>query len=75
MTLIKLFLAGNTWGGGGVMYVLFLAGNTSALARFFPDQERKIPGNPQILEVFPARKSSISDAPAGGLQRDVIYFG
>jgi hypothetical protein len=35
------------------MYVLFLAGNVSALANFFPDQERKIPGNPEIPEVFP----------------------
>jgi hypothetical protein len=42
------------------MYVLFLAGNVSALANFFPDQERKIPRNPEIQEVFPARKRSIS---------------
>ncbi len=37
--------------------------NTSALEEFFPDQERKIPGNPVIPEVFPARKSLISDIP------------
>jgi hypothetical protein len=29
---------------------LFLAWNTSALGFFFPDQERKIPGNPEILK-------------------------
>jgi hypothetical protein len=34
---------------------LFLAGNTSALVGFFPDQERKIPGNPEIPEIFPHR--------------------
>jgi hypothetical protein len=49
MTLIKLFLAGNTY--GGLLYVLFLARNTSALGRLFPNQERKIPGNPEIPEV------------------------
>jgi hypothetical protein len=36
---------------------LFLTGNTSALEGFFLDQERKIPGNPEIPEIFPARKS------------------
>jgi hypothetical protein len=39
---------------------LFLAGNTSALSGFFPDHERKIPGNRDIPEVFLARKSFIS---------------
>jgi hypothetical protein len=40
---------------------LFLAGNTSALGEFFPDQKQKIPGNPKIPAVFPARKSLIRD--------------
>jgi hypothetical protein len=55
-------------------FKLFLAENTSFLGRFFRDQELKIPRNPEIPDVFPARKSSTSDAPAGRLQRDVIYF-
>jgi hypothetical protein len=42
---------------------LFLAWNTSALGVFFPDQERKIPGNPEISEVFPTRKGLISNIP------------
>ncbi len=51
VTIIKLFLDGNTsaWGG-------------------FPDQEKKVPVNPEIPEVFLARKSLISDIlgfPAG----------
>jgi hypothetical protein len=33
---------------------LFLAG------KVFPDQEREIPGNPEITEVFLARKSKPS---------------
>ncbi len=43
MSLIKLFLAGNTG--------------------LYPDQERKIPGNSEITDVFPAKKSLISDIP------------
>jgi hypothetical protein len=44
--------------------IFFLAGNTSALGGFFPDQERKIPGNPEIPEVFPGQEvSNISDIP------------
>jgi hypothetical protein len=34
---------------------------------FFPDQEQKIPGNPEILEVILARKSLIRDLERGGL--------
>ncbi len=44
--------------------IFFLAGNTSALGGFFPDQERNIPGNPEIPEVFPDQEvSNISDIP------------
>jgi hypothetical protein len=39
----------------------FLAGNTAFLEKVFPDQERKIPGKPEIPEVFLARKSLICD--------------
>jgi hypothetical protein len=37
----------------------FLTGNTSTLEGFFLDQERNIPGNPEIPEVFPARKLNL----------------
>jgi hypothetical protein len=46
---------------GMLLIKLFLARKTSALGLFFPHYERKIPGNPEIQEVFPARKSLISD--------------
>jgi hypothetical protein len=42
------------------MIKLFLTRNTSALEGLFLDQDRNIPGNPKIPEVFPARKSLIS---------------
>jgi hypothetical protein len=35
----------------------FLTGNTSAFEGFFLDQELNITGNPEIPEIFPARKS------------------
>jgi hypothetical protein len=50
MSPFKPFLAWNT-------SVFFLAEKTSALGWGFPDQEQKIPGNHDIPEVFPARKS------------------
>jgi hypothetical protein len=43
------------------LIILFLAGNTSPLGVFFPDQDREMPGNLEIPEYFPARKSLISD--------------
>ncbi len=56
--------------------------NTSVLGGFFPDQERKSPGNPEIPKVFPARKSIISHItgfPAGdgdnSLKFLTVYLG
>jgi hypothetical protein len=43
------------------------------LKDFFPDQERKIPGNPEFPEVFLARKSLISDI-LGFSAADGDYF-
>jgi hypothetical protein len=40
---------------------LFLAGSAFVLERFSLDQKRKIQGNPEISDVFPAGKSLISD--------------
>jgi hypothetical protein len=40
---------------------LFLAGNTASLEKVYPDQDKKILGNPEIPEVFQARKSLICD--------------
>jgi hypothetical protein len=36
---------------------------------FSLDRERKIPGNPENPEIFPARKSDIKGFPAG----DILY--
>jgi hypothetical protein len=55
--------------------ILFLAGNTSALGEIFPDQERKIPGNPEIPELFLAGKSLISGIPhSPGGEGSLIYL-
>ncbi len=53
--------------------ILFLAGNTSALGRIFSDQERKIPGYPEISEVCPARKSLISGIPHSRMVTGIIH--
>ncbi len=42
---------------------LFLAGNTSALGGVFTDQGRKIPANTEIPKLFPSRKILISGIP------------
>jgi hypothetical protein len=49
---------------------LFLA----SLRNFFPDQERKIPGNLEISEVFPARSSIISDKQASRLVTGINHY-
>jgi hypothetical protein len=38
------------------LIILFLAGNTSPLGVFFPDQDREMPGNLEIPEVFPSKE-------------------
>jgi hypothetical protein len=47
------------------MIELFRAGILLSQEGFFPDQEKKIPENPEIPEVFPVRKSLIIDIHAG----------
>ncbi len=62
MSLNKIFLFGNTsaffLGGGGVVFPDVGGGGVS-----FPDEERKTPGNYEIPELFPVRKSLIGDIP------------
>ncbi len=51
---------------------LFLNWNTSALGGTFPGQKRKIPGNPEIPDVFPARKSLIGDISDSQLRKGLL---
>jgi hypothetical protein len=59
MSLIKLFLSRNT----SALRKCNLAGQDyhCLIGVVFRDQEWKIPGNPEIPEVLPSRKSLISD--------------
>jgi hypothetical protein len=50
-----------------------MVGNNSAMGGFFLVQERKIPGNPEIPEVFLARKSLISNIPKSQLGIGIPY--
>jgi hypothetical protein len=38
------------------LIILFLTGNTSAFQLFFPDQDREMPGNLEIPEVFSSKE-------------------
>ncbi len=58
---LNALLKFNTKNPGILLIKLFLARNTSASGLFPPHYERKIPGNPDIQEVFPARQSWISN--------------
>ncbi len=68
--MIKLFLAGNTSAVG--KFHLPYREYTSTLERIFRNQKRKIPKSPEISEVFPARKSIISDIPECRLRMGII---
>jgi hypothetical protein len=63
-TLLKMFMSDprhQLVNPGMSRKKLFLAGGTFVLERFSLDQKRKIQGNPEIPDVFPAGKSLISE--------------
>jgi hypothetical protein len=55
MSLMKLFLAGNTSALGGLHFLV--AGIVLPEKGFPRRQERNIPGKPELPEVFPKRRN------------------